>query len=872
MDMASINVELRNCLRNQTPGERALTLMLHAPHTPICQIIVDSIDSNDLPSIQFGSGTHVYIRDGATLVLSILSAGPLHAVYDKSNDEILWLLGTDLQAGVVRQRRGGKVPELVSGPWLKTWIITKLGLDAQCTRCIDDWLILQLKALFPTFDTLNDLEIIKPSAEALKTIADQLVSPMEILNLQGGLILCRLQVPNENEWFEPDADFCSPEGLCATLESTKVVVLDTKSNKWKKATLKGHTNGAVTIQLSYGGESHLQLQIPYTEAHRVSKTLSTTEAAAAVATTEAAAAVATTEAAAAVATTEAAAAVAHQQPRQKKLRVSISKRTHWSKYGKTSNYTSKYAKKPNPSVKLPSITELFAYQRTPNERLIISCDFLPNVLGLIESDDAFLVALTCRAVHHVFRRRFPQGFVTAIATSKERVDWAIYQEPRVRRVVAYAAGASGNLPVLVYAVKKGLPFCKSFTDHIIEVPWREEYALAGNSQTHIASLSEMNWPQHLPDPKMGVVSSAEYERRPQLTFIHIAAEKGHLPILQWASRHGYKFDSEVLRMALRGGCTKSIEFVTACLPSAAQGLASYIDTEYFVDVAKKGDMVTLSSFILSLRYMDDPIIVPLAALNAGHYDLIEWLIQNELTKGIAAAAAAFGDHQLLTRAIDAGWSLKYALTMAAKQGDCVMVKRLLNQKPLSETLASVHAATQGHTEILKMLKGGIHYASAQILSIAAISGGHLDLRDNICDHYHPDSEELQAAARFGCTQMIKDGLPFLIPEDFYLVQSAAAAAGNLGILQLMDSRPPASEAWELAAANGHLHILKFLVTAGYIPSHDTWQLILAAAARINDRETIVWAKHLGYYSTTVVRILSLYGYEAPKMVPEFISI
>jgi hypothetical protein len=844
MDMASINVELRNCLRNQTPGERALTLMLHAPHTPICQIIVDSIDSNDLPSIQFGSGTHVYIRDGATLVLSILSAGPLHAVYDKSNDEILWLLGTDLQAGVVRQRRGGKVPELVSGPWLKTWIITKLGLDAQCTRCIDDWLISQLQALFPTFDTLNDLEIIKPSAKALKTIADQLVSPMEILNLQGGLILCRLQVPNENEWFEPDYDFCSPEGLCATAAFTKVVFLDTKSNKWKKATLIGHTNGAVTIQLSYGGESHIRLQIPYTEAHRVSKTLSTTEAAAA------------------VATTEAAAAVAHQQPRQKKLRVCISKRTHWSKY----------AKKTNPSVKPPSITALFACQRTSNERLIISCDPLPNVLGLIESDDAFLVALTCRAVHHVLRRRFPQGFVTAIATSKERVDWAISEEPRVRRVAAYAAGASGNLPVLVYTVTKGLPFCKGFTDHIIEVPWREEYGAAGNSQTHIASLFKMNSPQHIPDPIEGVVGSCEYQWIPQLTFIHIAAENGHLPVLQWASGQGYNFDSEVLRMALRGGCTKSIEFVTARLPSAFQGLASYIGTEYFVDVAKQGDMVTLSFFITSLQYMDDPVSVPLAALKAGHYDLIEWLIQNEVTKGIAAAAAAFGDHQLLTRAIGAGWSLKYALTMAAKQGDCVMVQRLLNQKPLSEALASVHAATQGHTEILKMLKGGIHYASTQILAIAAISGGHLDLRDNICDHYYPDHEELEAAARFGCTQMIKDGLPFLDPGDFYLVQSAAAAAGNLGILQLMDFIPPVSDTWELAAANGHLHILKFLITAGYIPSNNTWQLILAAAARINDRETIVWVGQLGYHSTTVVRILSLYGYEAPKMVPEFISV
>jgi hypothetical protein len=49
--------------------------------------------------------------------------------------------------------------------------------------------------------------------------------------------------------------------------------------------------------------------------------------------------------------------------------------------------------------------------------------------------------------------------------------------------------------------------------------------------------------------------------------------------------------------------------------------------------------------------------------------------------------------------------------------------------------------------------------------------GHLDLRDIICDDYYTEPSELEAAARFGNTQMVKEGLRDLIShEDFYLVQ------------------------------------------------------------------------------------------------------
>lgn len=823
---AAIPVDLRIVLRNQSPRFRAEVLVKNYPRTPLGQILVDATESCFHPSVTFTPGSRVYQRQGGAELMEVLSSGPLHAVWNESTDELIWLLGMDLQAGPVRHRRGAGVPEAVSGPWLTTWISTKLQIDPQSPLLIREWLLDKLQETLPGFETFADLQQLKPAAKLVKCVGEAIVSPGDVSRLDCQSITCRMQVPTPWDPHQDYQDFCSPADLCSVADGTRITVYDTEDQQWEKATVVGHTNGAVIIKWFYGGKSHLHPQIPYNKAHQVSITLSPVDA-------------------------------ARRQPNHTQSAQLSDKKLR--------------RRPPTAPLKLPPIRQLFE-QSTFNGR-VVHHDQLDEVLALIPSDDAGMVAYTCRSAQAVLRKRFQGGFLTAVVSSEERLKWAISVDPRVRNIAFYAAGASGNLPMLRAVRAMGLPVAThGLTGHIIEIPWNVEFTAA--AQTQLASLSKLVWPDHMPHPLIGAIDIYEYNDHPAHTFMEIAAFKGHTRVLEWAASKGYQFHNEVMRMALRGGCPTTIRVVESRLLNAFDDRLTSVE---LVWAASQGDLETLRNHLHTLIYLDDPISVPLAAMRAGHYNIVDWFIESVRTDGIAAAAAATNNQPLLERAVKADWDCKHALGMAAKRGDKEMVQYLLDELsdrpgPLFyEPLALIHAAAQGHKEVLDMLLETPHNNNLnETLAVAAISGGHLDLRTAIMDNHAPGPAELKAAAHFGYIELFGDAQNVLFDfddEDFQDVICAAAAAGHLAIVELLSWRRLRPETWEMAAANGQLHVLKALINSGHEPSVESWILILAAAARINDRETIIW---VGRNNPRILTILGLYGYPQPAMVPQFI--
>jgi hypothetical protein len=825
MEAPPIPVDVRILMRNQSPTTRAAILIGHAPEPlighapeplPLTQLLVDMTECTEHLPVVVASGGALYQRDGGTELMAVLSAGPLHAVYNEATDHLTWFLGADLQAHPVRRRRRGELPAALTGPWLLQWLQAKLDVDSEAA--LRSWLVSRLAVVIPGFVLFSSLKNIKPCPNRLRSVCEQLVSASEISRLEMQAIPCRMHHPGTIVY--STAPFCTPELLCSTQPGASLVVYDLVRKRWEKATLVQHHNGGVRIQWLYGGKSHLVMHIPYDQSGRVSL-LSPDEA-----------------------------------------------REAFRSGGR--DFAAPHR------VTLPPIRILFESETV--DRLVVYSDQLAHIAPLISKDDAFLVALTCRGLHASLRKLFPQGFTTPVAIShKERLQWAMSIEPRVRNFVFYAAGASDNLDSLRMARRLGLPISRQGTEghttgHMTTIPWDQEYV----PQAHLASLSALVWGGHQVDPIIGAEHEYKYQYEPQYNFLHIAARNKKFRVLDWASSMGYEFDSEVLRMARRGGCSRTLDLVRSKL-SAHQREASLVKTRAdFMRAAREGDLNTIQSHSFTLSILPDQISVPLAALKARQGHVVTAMAQgfgdgNDLTKGLAAAAAGMGDERLLQQAIDSQWELEGALTMSAKCGNMTMVEKLLPLLHLHlapEPLASVHAAEQGHADILARLKDTPHYAPNEQLIIAAIRGGHLELRNTLAEMYAPEPDELVAAAHFGLTEFIKTHLGELVTtDDFQAVQTAAASAGCLDIIELLSSKPPSPATWEMAAAHGHLHILKALRKAGYSPDGSGQARLLSAAARINDRETLKWADELGWRSSRVASIISLYGYERhpPKL-------
>jgi hypothetical protein len=849
MAMAALGLRMR--LRDRPPSERALIILSHALKAPpkapmtLAQLLVDITETRNHSMLNLASGGPVYRREDPTKLLAVLAAGPLHAVYNEDTDTLLWLLGQDLQAHPVRGSRRGPGIVPISGPWILKWLEAKTGLHGENSeQQIRAWLVQELANRLPGFQTFADLKTLKPRG-LLKPLCDELVSPREISLLDKGCLVPFLSLP---DWEHlSDAKFCSPENVWAIQTGADIVVFDPIDHQWEKATVVGHRNAGIQIRWFYGGKSHLQVNVPYEEGWRVSRVLTPVEA-------------------------------THIRPRP---------------FLEAGQHRSPQLRSPQHSARLPEIRCLFEGELVNGKvRPLDELSYLVSSEDNVPSYDAFLLALVCRSLCVALKKRFPKGFVTALATSVGRMKWALSIDPCARNLVFYNAGASGQIEVLEEARQMGLPISPHGAKcPMLVIPWTQE-AKESAQMGHVAQLYTKEpapWDEAAVDPI--ICPPPPGKTTPLYTFLHVAAANAQLKVLCWAACKGYKFSAQMLQMAEKSKVVKIIDYVKLkLLPSDVHVHAYNRSVAGLIDAAKTGNTIVLETYSGGPGGATDGCSVPLAALRAGEPDVIEWLVDNDYNRYLAAAAAAHGDMELLQRAIDNHWPLHDALTLAAKRGDNQMVQLLLEtekgeqsptDKDYGELPASLHAAENGHVDVLKSLKGTAHYAVTDTLLAAAVKGGQFQLRDQLSDMYAPNAKEVQVAAFCGHKDFVTSYVQDLGIIEQLKVQTYAAAAGNLEIVKLC-RYVPNDMTWELAAANGHLHVLKWLVEVGYKPSWRACHLFLAAAARINDRATLAWADQKEWRSDRATMLISLYGYEPvtttkpqyvqPDVQPERITI
>ena len=814
-------INLRMRLRNLPASERALLILSHAPEASLTQLLVDITEATYHSLLNLASGGPVYHREDPTKLVAVLTAGPLHAVWNEKTDALLWLIGQDLQAHPVRRSRRGPGIHPISGPWILKWLEAKTGLHGvDSEQQIRAWLVQELSNRLPGFQTFADLKTLKP-VDLLKPLCNELVSPQEISLLKAGCLVPSLSLAAPQTLV--DTNFCLPEDVWATQTGAEIVVFDPIDHQWQKATVTGHRNAGIQIRWFYGGKSHLQVNVPYEEGWRVSRILTPVEA-------------------------------THIRPRPSpeagQLRL------------------------PELSACLPEICYLFEGELVNGKvRPLDVLSYLTSSEDNVPSDDAFILALVCRSMRVALKKRFPKGFNTALATSVDRMNWALSIDPCARNLVFYNAGASGQMRVLKEARRIGLPISPQGAKcPMLSIPWTRE----ASDSAHMGHVARL----HTTAPAAWDETAVDFLTVPRTlyTFLHVAAANAQLKVLIWAANKGYKFNPEMLQMAQKSKCQNTIEFVREHVPyHVLHSVTHYNGSKAgLIDAAKAGDVSLLEQY---LGFTDLDCTVSLAALRAGQPEVIEWLVDQRHTRYLAAGAAAHGDMDLLQRAIDNAWPLNDALTLAAKRGDNQMVqllleteKRELEQYPTdedySEVAASLHAAENGHADVLDSLKGTVHYDDTEILLIAAVKGGHFQLRDQLSDMYAPNAKEVQVAAFCGHKEFVQEFVQDLVGVEQLMVQTYAAAAGHLDIVKLII--PPTTKTWELAAANGQLHVLKWLVEVGFVPNKQAKHLVTAAAARINDRETLAWADKEGWRSDRATMLISLYGYETVTTKPQYV--
>jgi hypothetical protein len=209
--------------------------------------------------------------------------------------------------------------------------------------------------------------------------------------------------------------------------------------------------------------------------------------------------------------------------------------------------------------------------------------------------------------------------------------------------------------------------------------------------------------------------------RPSKSVIIAAIKNGHLPILMWAAREGFKFNDSLFHIAVIHGHLDIIEWMhKKGLRTSLENTALLNGHLHVLEWGYRNGYTQLDSGVLihaaTLNRPDimqwayergAPLLLDLCQLAAayGHLEALEWAHNNKLSlKGVSITGAIKGHLKILQWAVDHGENIDEICCIAVVSGQLAVLEWARSKNFQLEESIWYMAACSGHLHILKWAK------------------------------------------------------------------------------------------------------------------------------------------------------------------------
>lgn len=273
-----------------------------------------------------------------------------------------------------------------------------------------------------------------------------------------------------------------------------------------------------------------------------------------------------------------------------------------------------------------------------------------------------------------------------------------------------------------------------------------------------------------------------------------AAAAGHNDMIMWLRDIGLKIPASACESAASAGRLDTLQLIV--------GMDIQITPEV-ADAAAAGGYLHILEWI---KNQSTSLITSNATRKAaknGHLECVRWLYDKNHWIPLVIVEAAFGGHLDIIQYIDS----------------LIALKNLTGDRAIVNTVswAAVNAARNGHLHVIKWIhEQGYGFAMTVKVAQTAARHAHLEVLEWLREIGIVFDEEVFAEAAGGGNIKLLEWLKKIgCPFDSVAFERSSVSGRARVVKWAIDNMPYTDNVFSTACINGHLHLIKLLISRGY---------------------------------------------------------